>query len=970
MEIIRSCFSILSEKSALKRIFVKYSVCRLLTLSILFTSSSSAQLETLREAWRWVQFTTESGLPSNEVHDILETSDGTVWAATAAGLAWYDGFRWHESKISKGLIDQLPILIGEDSETELALIINGMIYKGGKLGFHHFPVSTEGKPNMITSAAVYNRGFLIIDHYQLFYCDSQSVHAFSNPLSETERLAIWNATKIWKPRSKKIWFNCLKGLYSWEDGRWKLRLGGKDHVFWVRKIEERFRDKGLAAVDLQLNDVGIWEWDSGKDPRQSSTERNQPVKTFDIAPNGDVIAVYESGEIRIRRKEVWSTFDPVTSEFTGVLFVKFRENGDLWVGTERGLYLHRSSSSLWTYAKHEFSDTRNTIVEIYMARDSSLWLGTSRGVEIREPNGRLRWIEKIDGKSLGIVTGINQDKEGDFWVSSGASFEGAYRWNGRDWKHYGDSEGLSAPFIHKISRDRNGDLWFLGLGRDYNPKKRQPGAFKYSEGHFIRWGTEEGLTNGRVYGFAEGKDGAYWFATFQGLSKWDKNRWTNFPWIRVFAVAIDGNQKVWFSDQASGLGLVDRDSVKIITVSDGLLDHEIHDLRVDSKGTLWISTKKGLCSYSNGVWATYDARSGLSTLQLRAILPTEDKVYIGSQGGGLAILNLKEVRHPTLTEISTPVIENASALLRWKVFGFWGSPASNEIETRFRVDKRDWFQWSRTREVNLQSLSSGEHEFEVQARSSYGSSGNSNQSLRFRVPPPYYRRADFLLPIGFLFLTSVYLTVAAAKRKRSHRLELQQDRERIASDLHDEVGSNLGSMALMSQALQKRRGLPPVYRKELTRIAQTAMTTAETLHEIVWYVNPQRDSVGNLVVKMREFTDRLFVNTDYTFTVERVVKTKAMDVQVRRNLFLMFKEVIYNAAKHSHATVVHVRITQKISSFHFQVIDNGRGFNPQAESSGQGLSNLHSRADTIGAALSIESSPNSGTVITISVSIA
>ncbi|MBI3578849.1 MAG: hypothetical protein HY089_05485 [Ignavibacteriales bacterium] len=564
------------------------------------------QFETLRETWRWTRFTTVSGLPSNQVYDVVETSDGVIWAATERGLAWYDNFRWHRVDKSKGLIEKRPTRLMAGFAGKLLLTINDTLYLGDKQGFAPiYPKFENNKDDGAQSAVPLENGEILIASISSLYSYKNGVIQMLAPPS---RILSDGGLNFWKTKSKKIWLNTLDGIYQLDGKKWILKLPRKEFAFGLEALVEAETGAGVLAFVRPPPDQGLWEWEKSGIPKRSETERSALVQSVDIAPSGNVIAAYESGEIRVRQNGKWSSLYPIPSEMTRVLFLKFRSNGDLWVGTENGLFLHKSSSTRWSRWSHSFADLKNSVHEVFQASDGSIWLGTLNGLEVHSPDGKVRWVEKINGVPLHTITAINEDSEHNIWVGSGASFDGAFKWNGRSWSHVGASEGLSAPRVHKIRKDKQGRLWFLGLGIDYTTQKNQPGAFLYTGKKFIPWGEKEGLPSGRVYCFAEDNGGAYWFGTMGGLSRWKNNTWTHWNekkrlfTNRTFTMAVDRNNRVWFSDQHSGLGYIDQnDRVFYLTAADGLINDEIWDIQADEQGKLWISTRGGLCSYENGI---------------------------------------------------------------------------------------------------------------------------------------------------------------------------------------------------------------------------------------------------------------------------------------------------------------------------------------------------------------------------------
>lgn len=262
-------------------------------------------------------------------------------------------------------------------------------------------------------------------------------------------------------------------------------------------------------------------------------EKADNIGTMDISDGDEAIAVYPSDEVRIRRNGTWIPTSFNHSQIRDITTVAYRGNSDLWVGTQHGLFLYRRSSSRWTYWNHPPPDLRNSVNEILRSPKGEIWIGTSDGLEIHRTSGRVDQVSTINGVPLYIVTGLAEDADGNIWVSSGASFFGAFRWNGTRWDHYAVSDDSGGTRFHKIRIDRRGRLWFLGIGKLFPPlDDRQPGAFLLENGSFRPWGEQEGLLNGRVYAFGDGTDGTLWFGTFAGLSRWKHGVWTHWSAIR------------------------------------------------------------------------------------------------------------------------------------------------------------------------------------------------------------------------------------------------------------------------------------------------------------------------------------------------------------------------------------------------------------------------------------------------------
>ncbi|MFQ5739560.1 MAG: PAS domain S-box protein [Acidobacteriota bacterium] len=738
--------------------------------------------EALEEAWRWAHFTTESGLPSNRIYSLLEDSAGTVWAGTDVGVAWYDGFQWHAIRQADGLPENLPAAMVRGPGGEVVVATGGRLFRGGKQGFGPVPLRVDGKVLFIS--AIYQ---LSQKRYLLFGRQGQSptatlYHYDFNTLEAAEMpdvSAMLHVRQLWSGKGGQVWLNTDPGLFCLGENEWKLKLKTSSSPLTLKGLVEDESGNGLLYVDYPFDKRGVWEWRKGEPPRRSPTEGKVRVTAMDMGPSGEAVLVYESGVVRIRRGSGWSTLHRIPAQLGDAHFIQFRTNGDLWVGTGEGLLLNRRSLDRWTHWKHDFPDQRNSVHEILRSRDGSIWLGTGDGIEVRRPDDSAEWIRQIGNQRLFDVTGLAEDQEGAVWISSGSSFDGAFRWNGSEWRHFGRTEGLPAGHIHRIRRDRRNRPWFLGLG-SATPSSNAPGAFLYAGGRFIRWGEQEGLPNGRVYSFAEAEDGSLWFGTAGGLSRWKQGSWTHWTSVqglrteRIFALAVDRFDKVWFADQSSGLGFIDEwDKPRFLTTEDGLVSNEVWNMSLDDTGVLWVATHGGLSSYKEGIWCSFRAAEGLPGLRLWPVLPVGSQIYVGTSGSGTSILRLEEKNDPPpRVQLGEAFLEEQTAHLNWRAFTHWGQIAPLEVPTRYRWDDTSWSKWGPAREVTIDHLSPGSHTFEVQAKGLFGNHNASPARVRFSIEPPFYRSPEFLAPVGILSVAVLVLSGAILVRRRQSNLAL------------------------------------------------------------------------------------------------------------------------------------------------------------------------------------------------------
>lgn len=198
-------------------------------------------------------------------------------------------------------------------------------------------------------------------------------------------------------------------------------------------------------------------------------------------------------------------------------------------------------------------------------------------------------------------------------------------------------------------------------------------------------------------------------------------------------------------------------------------------------------------------------------------------------------------------------------------------------------------------------------------------------------------------------------------------VEIERMRNTIARDLHDDIGSTLSSINIISQmALKDANGSASHFQ----RIAQHSSSMMESMSDIVWSINPNNDSLEQVISKMKEFAAEILdpLDISYTFSGEENLQAIKLDVSTRKNLFLIFKEAINNAAKYSSAKAINIHFKKENGSIELSIHDNGKGFDIQGSSSGNGLRNMKERAENLSGKLDLKSSIQ-GTEVRLSVPI-
>ncbi|MFS8087362.1 MAG: sensor histidine kinase, partial [Acidobacteriota bacterium] len=208
-----------------------------------------------------------------------------------------------------------------------------------------------------------------------------------------------------------------------------------------------------------------------------------------------------------------------------------------------------------------------------------------------------------------------------------------------------------------------------------------------------------------------------------------------------------------------------------------------------------------------------------------------------------------------------------------------------------------------------------------------------------------------------------------------HRFRLRQFmamekiRRQVATDLHDDVGSGLAQVAILSEVAKREASADG--QKLMNEVADLARSMRESMGDIVWAVDPRHDKLTDLVARMKQVAYNLIeangLRVEWHIIDAGELARINLGPDVRRHLLLIFKEALTNVARHAQATQVRVEILARGRTLQLSVKDNGRGFDQNMTSNGQGrgLQGLRERAHELGAKLSIESPAGAGTLVTL-----
>jgi signal transduction histidine kinase len=331
----------------------------------------------------------------------------------------------------------------------------------------------------------------------------------------------------------------------------------------------------------------------------------------------------------------------------------------------------------------------------------------------------------------------------------------------------------------------------------------------------------------------------------------------------------------------------------------------------------------------------------------------------------IGALRIRGVAEPlsTLGESSAIIrtLQPHENQLQIDYFGL-GAAIGEPLRYQYRLEGADstWSIATPDRSVNYAELAAGSYRFLVRAIDADGQPSSTPASVTFTILLPVWKRWWFLGAIASLVIASAY----AVHRYRVRRLvEVERLRTRIASDLHDDLGSSLSQISILSEMVRAQlSGQAARLTEPLARIGTLSRESVDSMSDIVWAIDPLLDTPQHLLQRMRQFANELLdvhgINVQFEASGDA---RPQLATELRRHVFLIFKELLNNVVRHANATTVTVKVTVAPKELQLWVTDDGRGFQRAGATPGHGLRGMQRRATELGGSLDVASQPGAGT---------
>ncbi len=792
-------------------------------------------------------------------------------------------------------------------------------------------------------------------------------------------------------------------------------------------VTEDWGETGIACFDLQTLQ---WTYtdhfmEQGKRVQISSLGEIHQTK------NGDVW-IYTKGKGIFRfsqRTATWKKYEHEPSNLhslSGNITVFFTDkSGNIWVGTDaNGLNKIEYQPVKFQLFRNFYDGVRS--VQITDTRSLSkdatgaLWVGTLvDGVLRLDQSMKIR--VRYPYYAVGSIVPDPHDSS-SLWF--GTWYHGLYKFDTRSsraiqYRNLPDDSTTLSANVRTMLTDHTGTLW---VGTWYSGLNR----FVDSSQQFVRYqfdsASQTSLSSNMVYCLYEDRAGILWVGTQHGLNRYnresesftrylhDPNNSQTLRMDDIRSIVEDKSGTLWVGTNGGGLNRFERETgiFSALTTEDGLPNDNIYGILEDRKGNLWLSTNNGLCRYSPSTneIRNYDVRDGLQNNEFNTgayCKTASGEMYFGGIQGFNVFHpdSIKDnpfippvyITDMKIHEASIPFKANTIRLKHDQNFITvefialnYSQPERNQYMIKLDGLDGTWHSIGTRRYSTYVNLSPGEYTFSAMGSNNSRVWNPVAASISFVILPPFWATWWFR-GIGILIFLAIgpaiyYIRVSRLKKEQQTQQKFtqqlienqEQERKRIASDLHDSFGQNM--MIIMNHAHISKRKLDTreAAEKELDSILTLSSETLEEMRKIIQNLRPihlERIGLTKTIVALVERVEQASGLRLHHY-VEKIDTLIPKEHEI--NLYRIIQEMLTNIVKHAQASEAWIEVIIADKKIVVTVRDNGKGFtaqqsHTQTKGTGFGLAGIKERVNILHAEMTTTSSPAEGTEIELRIPI-
>ena len=979
--------------------------------------------------WLYRAYQTEDGLPDISITGIAQTADGYMWVSTKGGLLCFNGEKF--SPVPQANLAPLPSrsvrAMFRDQRDQLWLgMERGPVLCFKADGLKRFSADDGMFIQRVLMMTEDREGAVwVVSPNQLRRVLNGQMQRINLPTGWTGVLDLM-ATR---DQFGNIW--CAKGarLAVWREDKWQSAIGTDAQITAL--------SSGTRSNLWFCAGGRLFDFKEGNAPREVARFPINAVPRVLLEDRTGALWVGASSEGLLRFDGEHVEKVPTSHQEITCLF-EDRE-GNIWVGTEGGglnLIRPRAAGLMGQEAGLPFESVQSVTEDA----DGWLWAASQDGQLARAKDNRWELVSKSSQWPGGNATCVAADASNGVWV--GTSDRGLKYFRDGAWRGWQRRDGLASDAIRSLLVASNGDVWAAATAPNRLQRLRngQVTVITSSTPLGAIRAMAEG-TNGTIWiGTAEGQ-----ILQVNGTALVEEPAIVEPLPLSVRSLLATGDGQLWIGYAGDGLGNLKDGKYQRLTTAAGLTDDFISQLLADARGNLWITGNRGLSRVSladlDSVLAgraprvsahAYGSVDGLPAMQPNrnnspsAWQGRDGRLWFSMHSGLLAVQpeNIRDNPHlppvrlervsvddqsvavynagsPLQTSLATNCVNLRDLAKPIKLgpghrkveidFAALSFTSPENVQFRYRLSGFDakWVDAGPERRATYPRLAAGEYEFRVAACNNSGVWNDEGATIAFVVSPFFWETWWFKIGGGLATaLLAAGVALAASRRRyrqKLRRLEarraLEQERARIARDIHDDLGATLTRISLLSQPSRAGADDAEATVGSLTQIHHAARDLTHAMGEVVWAVNPEHDTFDSLANYISHYAQNFLRVAAVRCRIEVPMQLpkQPLSAEVRHNLFLAFKEALNNVVKHAGATEVRISLIPGESGFELIVADNGKGFTHASVAAqtagedaarpvpGNGLANMRSRLEEIGGECEVQSEPGAGTHITFRV---
>ena len=734
----------------------------------------------------------------------------------------------------------------------------------------------------------------------------------------------------------------------------------------------------------------------------------QPTPLLEDASHAVWIGTTDQGLFRYDGSDFENV--PVSNDAILSLFQDREQN--VWVGTDGG-GLDRINPRVVTLEGQQDGLTSDVIRSLCEDGNGWVWAATKEGAVICQSNGVWHTVLPAHG-TPGDVSCVSAAADGAIWMGTQSGL--LHRWRAGQLTTWGHADGLSGRVTRAVLVSKSGDVW---LGEEF------PNAVQcFRNGKFITYNLSPEFR--AIRPIVEDSAGNIWVGSSKGmllrftgddLTDETYLLTTNRPFaIRSLNVTPDG--AVWVGFAGAGIGRLKDGHFKRISTGEGLPDGYISQMIADNHGWVWVGADSGIFKVrlqdlnnvaegrANRVESVHyndfpalQANFGNSPASLRS---SDGRLWMPMLTA-LAVIDPNKVSedespaNPLVSQVSVDdaVAAADSSLSAEKgivnlqrpgaklnlpaghhrlEFDFTALSfrAPENVQFRYRLVGLDthWIEAGTQRTAVYPQVAAGSYEFQVAACNSDGIWSATNATMPISIAPFYWQTWWFRIGALLVLIGIVRYVSLRHLRTKLQMLEqqaaLDKERMRIAKDLHDDLGTRLTKIVLLSGLAQRDQNAPDKAGEHLRKLSAASQQVIGSLDETVWAVNPRNNTLPHLINYIGRFALEFLKTAEIHCTADlpEHPPNYVIPAAARHNLFLSVKEALNNVVRHSDAGTVKLRITTTEQLLQISIEDDGCGFAEAPDNdNADGLRNMRQRLEEIGGTFQLTSEPRSGTKI-------